>query len=89
MRNLLLPIGLLTTTLSSPAHAYLGPGMGVGTLAVVFGILASLVLALFAVLWYPFKRMINRLNGPKVDADTANNGRNEESTSNIPQRKDR
>lgn len=44
----------------SPAFAYIGPGLGAGTIAVVFGVLASLFLALFAILWYPVKRLIRK-----------------------------
>ena len=44
--------------LSSPAFAYLGPGMGAGTLAVIFGLLASLFVGLLAVVWYPLKRKL-------------------------------
>lgn len=44
----------------SPAHAYLGPGMGAGTIGVVLGIIGAFFLALFAVIWYPFKRMLRR-----------------------------
>lgn len=40
-----------------PAHAYIGPGAGAGTIAVVLGILASIVMAFFAILWYPMKRL--------------------------------
>ena len=39
------------------AHAYIGPGMGASTLAVIFGILAAIFLGLFAILWYPLKRL--------------------------------
>jgi len=49
-----------------PAQAYIGPGMGAGTLAVVLGILASIVLAFFAVLWYPIKRLLKRSKPPKA-----------------------
>ncbi len=49
-----------TMVLATPAHAYLGPGMGAGTLAVVFGIFASIFLGLFAVIWYPLKRRLRR-----------------------------
>ncbi len=42
------------------AFAYVGPGLGAGTLGVVFGLLGSIFLALFAFIWYPIKRMIFR-----------------------------
>ena len=43
---------------SGPAAAYLGPGLGAGTIAIILGFIASLFLALFAVFWYPIKRLI-------------------------------
>ena len=42
-------------------HAYIGPGMGLGVIGIVLGILGALVLAFLAILWYPFKRLWNRL----------------------------
>ena len=41
-----------------PAQAYVGPGMGAGGLGVVLGLLGSILLALFAVFWYPIKRAL-------------------------------
>lgn len=55
MRNILfIPLLFLPLT----AHAYIGPGMGAGALAVIFGILAAIFLGLIAILWYPLKRLI-------------------------------
>ena len=52
-------IGCLSLMLAPfEAHAYVGPGLGAGTIAVVFGIVLSVFLALMAVLWYPFKRLL-------------------------------
>lgn len=41
-----------------PAQAYLGPGLGAGTLGVILGLLGSVLLALFAFFWYPIKRAL-------------------------------
>ena len=46
-------------------YAYIGPGMGLGAVGVVLGILGAIVLALFAILWYPFKRLWNHLGEKK------------------------
>lgn len=46
--------------LSGMAQAYVGPGLGAGTIGVLLGFLASIVLALFAVLWYPIKRFLKK-----------------------------
>jgi preprotein translocase subunit SecD len=42
------------------AHAYIGPGLGAGAIGTVIGILGSILVALFAVLYYPIKRMVKR-----------------------------
>ncbi|MFI4875323.1 MAG: hypothetical protein ACIALR_08295 [Blastopirellula sp. JB062] len=43
--------------------AYVGPGLGAGTVAVVIGFLGSILLALFVTVWYPVKRMLKLLRG--------------------------
>ena len=65
---LLATVALLTS--AGTAHAYVGPGVGAGTVAVVLGILGSLVLWLFAVVWYPFKRMLRRRRSASRDSAT-------------------
>ncbi|MBI1248332.1 hypothetical protein GC197_10905 [bacterium] len=42
----------------SPILGYLGPGLSAGAVAVVLGIVGSIFLALFAVVWYPLKRLL-------------------------------
>jgi biopolymer transport protein ExbB/TolQ len=49
-----------------PAMAYIGPGIGVGMIATVLGILTAIVLAIFAVFWYPVKRLLKRHSQPKI-----------------------
>ncbi|MEX0627047.1 MAG: hypothetical protein WEB63_03945 [Cucumibacter sp.] len=50
--------------LAEPAFAYIGPGLGLGTIGVIVGLLASIVLALVALIWYPVKRLIGRSKSP-------------------------
>lgn len=45
------------------AFAYIGPGLSGGIVATVLGVLGSIFLAIFAIVWYPVKRMIKRLSG--------------------------
>ncbi|MEQ1879148.1 MAG: hypothetical protein ABL958_21095 [Bdellovibrionia bacterium] len=53
------PIALFILVLSSlEANAYIGPGVGVGVIGTVIGLLGSLSLAFFAVLYYPIKRAL-------------------------------
>jgi hypothetical protein len=41
--------------------AYIGPGLGVGLIAVVLGTFAALSMLAVGVIWYPLKRLIARL----------------------------
>ena len=42
--------------LSSTVFAYVGPGMGGGLIATILGIVGSIFLAIFGILYYPIKR---------------------------------
>jgi hypothetical protein len=57
-RNLLVLIAVLSVP--GVAHAYIGPGMGAGAIAAVLGVIGSIFLALFAVIYYPVKRALKR-----------------------------
>jgi hypothetical protein len=64
MRKIAFAFGLLAMLqLPMTAHAYVGPGAGAGTLAIVLGILASIFLAFVGILWYPIKRLIKTWKG--------------------------
>ena len=48
--------------------AYIGPGLGGGAIAAVFGFIAAFILGLWGILYYPIKRAIkNRKSLKKVD----------------------
>ena len=59
MRTYLI-IFVLFATLSGNAQAYIGPGLGAGTVGVVLGILGSIFLTLLAVIYYPIKRLLKK-----------------------------
>ncbi len=47
----------------SPCFAYIGPGMGGGVIAAIFGIIAAFFVGLWGILYYPIKRALkNRKN---------------------------
>lgn len=54
----MMPLALGLATAATPALAYVGPGLGLGALGVIFGLGLSVVLAVAALVWYPVKRMI-------------------------------
>ena len=46
--------------------AYLGPGMGGGVIAAIFGIIAAFFLGLWGILYYPIKRAFKNKNKKKT-----------------------
>lgn len=60
MRKVSLIAGMLLLLQLTAAHAYIGPGLAVGTVAIVLGVLSSIFLAFVGILWYPIKRLINK-----------------------------
>ena len=50
-------LGLLTV-IPDVANAYVGPGLGAGTIGVILGIIGSIFIAIFAIVWYPLKRLL-------------------------------
>jgi Na+/melibiose symporter-like transporter len=50
----------LSAAMAGPAAAYIGPGLGAGAIGVVLGVIGAIGLALFAIIYYPIKRMIRR-----------------------------
>ena len=54
---------ILLTLFSAPAMAYVGPGLGLGVIGTIFGVVAAVVLALFGLFWYPLKRAFKKRKG--------------------------
>ncbi len=42
------------------SHAYLGPGIGGGILAATIGVVVAIIAALFALIWFPIKRLLKK-----------------------------
>lgn len=49
---------ILIFTLTSPMYAYIGPGTSTGLIATILGIIGSILLAIFGILYYPIKRFL-------------------------------
>ena len=45
-------------TAATSAEAYVGPGMGLGVIGAVLGLLTAILLAFAGMVWYPVKRML-------------------------------
>ncbi len=71
MRNLAyLHLALVALLAAAPAQAYIGPGLGAGTIGVILGLLGSVLIAVFAFFWYPIKRTFKKLTSSgEQDAD--------------------
>lgn len=66
-----LALGVLT-----PASAYIGPGLGVGVIAAVFGAIGAFFMMIAGLVWYPVKVMLRKrrekaaaASGGAIDAD--------------------
>ena len=53
--------------------AYIGPGMGGGVIAAIFGIIAAFFLGLFGILYYPIKRAFKNRKKKKTLSKIKNN----------------
>ena len=42
------------------AHAYVGPGLGVGAVAAVLGSVFGILMLFVGVVWYPLKRFVSQ-----------------------------
>jgi hypothetical protein len=71
MKKLLIIWAATAAMAPGAAFAYTGPGLGAATIAVVVGFVASIFVALFAIVWYPVKRLLKKGKKPGGDPDTA------------------
>ena len=58
---------------SIPFFSYIGPGMGGGIIAAIFGIIAAFFLGLWGILYYPIKRAIKNKKSKKKTISIKNN----------------
>ena len=60
----------------SPLVAYIGPGMGGGVIAAIFGIIAAFFLGLWGILYYPIKRAFKNKKKKNTLSKNKNNSKN-------------
>ena len=60
-------LALVGTWSAGPAQAYIGPGAGLGAMAVAVALFAGIGLLIVGLVWFPLKRMLKRR---KQSADT-------------------
>ncbi|MDQ2091597.1 hypothetical protein [Marimonas arenosa] len=54
----LIPVTAIFTLIPAMAQAYIGPGMGLGAIASLLGLVAVFFMVMVAFLWFPIKRRI-------------------------------
>lgn len=74
MKKLFLLIVAFGAMALEPAFAYTGPGLGAATIAMVVGFFTSIFIALFAVIWYPVKRLLKNRKKPQTAGVAAKAG---------------
>jgi hypothetical protein len=72
---------LAASCLAAPAQAYVGPGAGVTLIGALLGLLSAILLALWAVVRWPIRRLLARrkaaqAGGPNGPAESGDSGPN-------------
>ncbi len=67
-------LNALTLLISLIDPAYVGPTLGLGTIGVILGIIGSALLAVFAIFWYPIKRLYKKIFKKNAQPDNNRSG---------------
>ncbi len=67
MRNALLLFSI--ASFAGSAQAYIGPGAGLGAVALVFAVLLGFLMLVVGLVWYPLKRMLKRRKSEEPESD--------------------
>lgn len=57
---------LAMSFVASPADAYIGPGLGLGVIASIFGAIAAFFMMIAGLVWYPVKVMLRKRREKKA-----------------------
>lgn len=68
---LLLRALLVSMLLVTPSVAYIGPGAGISVLGSVLGILATIFVAIGAIVFWPIRKFLKRKKAVRGSADEA------------------
>ena len=63
---------MFLSSIMFPILLYIGPGMGGGVIAAIFGIIAAFFLGLWGILYYPIKRSLKNRKKKKMISKNAN-----------------
>lgn len=64
-------LGDALALLTDPALAYIGPGAGLGGLAIVIALGLGVLLLLVGLVWYPLKRVLRSRSGDTASGSQA------------------
>ena len=64
MRIICLSISILLLTVDG-ASAYVGPGLGIGVIGAILGIILAVFFSVVGVFYYPIKRIIKKYHNTK------------------------
>lgn len=62
----LIPVTAIFALIPAAAQAYIGPGMGLGAVASLLGLVAVFVMVMVAFIWFPVKRRIAKRRAGKT-----------------------
>ncbi len=82
MKKILVLMTAFAVMAIEPAFAYTGPGLGAGAIALVVGFFSSIFIALFAVIWYPVKRLLKKRRKSAGEGAAIKSG-NDEASLNV------
>ncbi|MGD2130607.1 MAG: hypothetical protein PVJ17_14990 [Lysobacterales bacterium] len=62
---------LLLAAAAAPVQAYIGPGAGISVLGSLLGILATIVVAIGAVIFWPIRKLLKRRKSATKPSESA------------------
>ena len=74
MRLVWLALTLSIVGMPTTAHAYIGPGLGLGAIGMILALIFSVFLAVLAIVWYPIKRMLRKNKNPTLSKEREESG---------------
>lgn len=68
-RARLIAAASLMLVFSDVAHAYVGPGAGLGVIGTVIAFFGAILLAIVGFIWYPIKRLLRKFRRPAEEIE--------------------
>ena len=63
-------LAVMFSIVAAPALAYIGPGAGITVIGAAFGVLATIAVVIFSLLWYPVRRLRGKKKRKITDAES-------------------